>query len=375
MMITEPIGLYVHIPFCKSKCNYCDFVSFANLQNEYEDKYVDALIDEISEYSAHEKIPLDTLFFGGGTPSVISSHSFERIVNAIRKSFNILPSAEFTIEANPKTLTGEKLSLYTSLGVNRISLGLQSIHENELEILGRIHSFEEFLESYSLCQEHGISNVNVDLMYAIPEQTVDSFTNTLRKIISISPTHISAYSLILEEGTCLYKKKDLLNFPTEDEECEMYYKAADILRDAGYSHYEISNYALEGYECRHNLKYWQNKEYIGLGLAAHSYLGKKRYSNPVVFSEYFSAKRKEYRQTESIDISTNAYEYVMTHLRLAQGFSLLDYERKFGCSFISGRESLLSDLEKSGYLKCSDGRISLTEKGFYVSNTVISELI
>lgn len=345
------------------------------MQNEYENKYVDALIDEISEYSTEEKISLDTVFFGGGTPSVISSASFERIVNAIRKSFNILPSTEFTVEANPKTLTQEKLSLYTRLGVNRISLGLQSIHENELKILGRIHSFEEFLESYNLCLEHGISNVNVDLMYAIPEQTVDTFIDTIRKIISLSPTHISAYSLILEEGTCLYKRKDALTFPPEDEECEMYYRAADILRDAGYIHYEISNYALKGYECRHNLKYWQNKEYIGLGLAAHSYLDKKRYSNPVSFSEYFSKNRKEYRQTESIDISTNAYEYVMTHLRLSQGFSLLDYERKFGASFVSGKESLLSDLEKSGYLKHESGRISLTEKGFYVSNTIISELI
>lgn len=375
MMTTEPIGLYVHIPFCKSKCSYCDFVSFANLQNEYEDKYVDALINEISEYSSDEKIPVDTVFFGGGTPSVISEASFLKITNAIRKSFNVLSDTEFTVEANPKTLSKEKLCSYVCCGVNRISLGLQSIHENELKILGRIHDFDEFLESYRLCRENGISNINVDLMYAIPEQTVDSFIDTVKRVISLSPEHISAYSLILEEGTCLYKRKDTLTFPTEDEECDMYYKAADVFRNSGYSHYEISNYAIPGYECRHNLKYWENKEYIGLGVAAHSYFGKKRYSNSVDFSEYFSGRRKKYRQTERIDLATNAYEYVMTHLRLARGFSVFDYEQKFGRSFMCGREKVISDLERSGHLKNCDGRLALTEKGFYVSNTIISELL
>ncbi len=374
-MITEPIGLYVHIPFCKSKCSYCDFVSFPDATAEYEEKYVDALINEISEYESDKKIPADTVFFGGGTPSVISARSFERIAETIKKIFNILPSAEFTIEANPKTLTEEKLSVYKQTGVNRISFGLQSIREKELKILGRIHNFTDFLDSYNLCAKHGISNINVDLMYSIPEQTSGSFIDTVKAVISLSPKHISAYSLILEEGTRLYKMKDALTFPSEEQECDMYYKAADILKNAGYFHYEISNYALGGYECNHNLKYWENKEYIGLGLAAHSYFGKKRYSNTALFSEYFSEEREKYRQIENIDIKTSAYEYVMTHLRLSRGFSLSDYQEKFGSSFIYGREAVLADLERNGYLSIENGRIALTEKGFYVSNTIITELI
>ena len=374
-MITEPIGLYVHIPFCKSKCEYCDFLSFAGALQKYEESYVEGLVNEISEYEREEKIAVDTVFFGGGTPSVISGKSFEKIVNKLKDAFDILPDAEFTIEANPKTVTKEKLSVYTSLGVSRISLGLQSIHENELKILGRIHNFNEFLESYNLCLDAKISNINVDLMYALPSQTVDSFRKTLSTVISLSPAHISAYGLILEEGAALYRKKDTLSFPTVDEECDMYYMAAELLAKSGYGHYEISNYAREGKECRHNLKYWQDKEYIGLGLAAHSYYGKKRYSNPVGFSEYFSPERKEYRQVEDINEDANAYEYAMMHLRLARGFSLSDYEKRFNRSFVDGKSEFIDELIKGGYLKLSDGRIALTEKGFYVSNTIISELI
>ena len=374
-MTTEPIGLYVHIPFCKSKCAYCDFVSFGGALKEYEECYVNALTSEIKEYRRDEKIRVDSIFFGGGTPSLLSADSFEKIVFALRDAFSISEDAEFTVEANPKTLTSDKLMLYTRLGVNRISLGLQTIHENELKILGRIHNFDEFFASYNMCLNAGITNINVDLMYAIPEQTVESFSETLRKIVSLSPTHISAYGLILEEGTPLYKNRDKLTFPTEQEECEMYYMAADILKSAGYVHYEISNYAKPMFECKHNLKYWQDKEYIGLGLAAHSYYGKKRYSNSVVFSEYFSPERRKYVQSEDIDREANEYEYAMMHLRLSDGFSLSEYERLFSHSFTEGKESLIEKLEKSEYINLEKDRISLTEKGFYVSNTILSELL
>ena len=242
-MTTEPIGLYVHIPFCKKKCAYCDFVSFGDALDKYEDTYVSALVNEIYEYQREEKIAVDTVFFGGGTPSVISAISFEKIAKALNEVFDILPSAEFTLEANPKTLTEEKLEIYTGRGVNRISLGLQSIRENEMKILGRIHNFDDFLHSYELCRNAKITNINVDLMYAIPEQTLDSFADTLKTVIALSPEHISAYSLILEEGTQLYNRRNYLTFPSEDEECEMYYMAARMLKNAGYEHYEISNYA------------------------------------------------------------------------------------------------------------------------------------
>ena len=374
-MITEPIGIYVHTPFCKSKCAYCDFVSFGGALSKYEEQYVNALINEICEYKTEDKIKVDTVFFGGGTPSILSPASFEKIAKALKDVFEILPKSEFTVEANPKTLSEEKLNKYTEHGVNRISLGLQTIHENELKILGRIHNFEELCDSYALCQNYGISNINVDLMYAIPEQTTDSFRTTLEKIISLSPLHISAYSLILEEGTRLYEKRNSLTFPSEQEECDMYYMAADMLKAAGYSHYEISNYAKPGFECKHNLKYWKDKEYVGLGLAAHSYFGKKRYSNPVEFSEYFSHRRKEYRQIQLIGAEDNAYEYAMMHLRLSCGFSLRDYEERFKRSFLEGKESYIERLVSSGYVSLADNRIALTEKGFYVSNAILTELL
>ena len=375
MMTTKPIGLYVHIPFCKQKCSYCDFVSFGGALSEFERSYTEALVNEIYEYKAEKKIAVDTVFFGGGTPSILSAESFQKITKALYDVFEILPSAEFTLEANPKTVTSEKLSVYTSLGVNRISMGLQSIRENELKILGRIHTYEEFLDSYKLCVDAGIKNLNIDLMYGLPSQSVNSFRESLDKVIALSPSHISAYGLILEEGTRLYENRERFTFPTEDEECEMYYTAAKMLSDAGYSHYEISNYARDGFECRHNLKYWRDEEYIGLGLAAHSYYGKKRYSNPVTFSEYFSPDRKTYRQSEEIGIEENAYEFVMMRLRLSEGFSLSDYEKRFGSSFLLGREKIARELVRNGYATLKDGRLALTDTGFYVSNAILSDLI
>ena len=374
-MTTEPIGIYVHVPFCKSKCAYCDFVSFAGALEEYEDLYTDTLVREIYSYKNAPKIKADTIFFGGGTPSVISEKSFFRISQALYNTFDINDNFEFTVEANPKTLSEDKLKVYKDCGVNRISIGLQSVHENELKMLGRIHTYAEFLDSYELAYKNGIANLNVDLMYALPGQKCSDFVGTLEKVIKLSPSHISAYSLILEEGTRLYDMKDSLSFPTEEEECEMYGALTEILRNAGYLHYEISNYAKEGFECRHNLKYWQDEEYIGLGLAAHSYYGKKRYHNPDCFSEYFSLSETNYKQTEPISKAENAYEYAMMRLRLSKGFSLSEYKRKFSVDFLSGRESFISQLIKAGYLRVYDDFVALTESGFYVSNEILSQLL
>lgn len=374
-MTTEPIGIYVHIPFCKSKCAYCDFVSFQGALEKYEQSYTEALVKEIYFYKTAPKIKADTVFFGGGTPSVISEKSFAEIAKALYDTFDILPSVEFTIESNPKTLSSEKLRVYTSLGVNRISLGLQSCHKKELKILGRIHNFEDFESSYELAQKHGISNVNVDLMYALPGQKTSDFVRSLDRVLALCPPHISAYSLILEEGTKLFDMKDSLSFPTEEEECEMYEALTETLRNAGYLHYEISNYAKAGFECRHNLKYWQDREYIGFGLAAHSYYGKKRYSNPTSFSEYFSLSAGEYIQTEEITPADNAYEYAMMHLRLSNGFSLSEYKRRFSTDFLLGREAFIFEITRAGYMKIDNDRIRLTEKGFYVSNEILSRLL
>ena len=373
-MRTDKRGLYLHIPFCLKKCNYCDFCSFALSSVDWRERYVDRLCEEIMTYEG-QNIDIDSIFIGGGTPSLLNVAELERIVMCIRKCFDVSKDCEFTIEANPKTLDEEKLSSFVSLGVNRLSIGLQSIHENEMKILGRVHNFDDFLESYRLARKCGIDNINVDLMYGIPEQTMDSFRKTVERIIDLSPEHVSLYGLILEEGTPFYEMKDKLALPKEDSECDMYYLATRMLADAGYTHYEISNYAKAGFESRHNLKYWRCEEYIGIGLAAYSYFDGRRFGNTDNVEEYFSSDFAKYDTTGSLDISDEAYEFVMLGLRLKEGFSLSKYKDMFGEDFIVGREEILNNFIKAGYMEIIDGRLSLTESGFYVSNSIINELI
>ncbi len=300
---------------------------------------------------------------------------FEKIYLAIKDSFVILPDSEFTVEANPKTLDEEKLAVFKKCGVNRLSIGLQSIHGNELKILGRIHSYDDFLVSYNLARDFGFDNINIDLMYGIPEQTEESFKATLDTVLELSPQHISLYGLILEEGTPFFENRENLVLPSEDKECDMYYIATRILRDKGYSHYEISNYAKDGYECRHNLKYWRCEEYIGVGLSAYSYFGGHRYGNTDISEEYLSENCVKYQRSEAICESDKAYEYVMLRLRLAEGFSLSDYQRRFGTDFYDGRKEAIDKFIKMGYLTVQDDHLSLTERGFYVDNAILTELI
>lgn len=374
MMKTKSCGLYVHIPFCVKKCAYCDFCSFISADFSQKTEYIDALCREIDSY-AGKGIVLDTVFFGGGTPSLLSGGEFQKIVSHIRSAFSLADDIEFTIESNPKTITAENLEEYIKAGINRISIGLQSVNEIELSSLGRIHNYSEFLESYNLARKMGVKNINVDLMYGIPEQTKESFLKTLEKVVALSPDHISVYGLILEEGTPLYKSASSYRMPSEDEECDMYYLAADYLGKAGYSHYEISNYAKAGYECRHNLKYWHCDEYIGVGLSAYSYFEGKRYGNTTDRYAYLLAGGGITIYEEPITDEALAYEYVMLGLRLAEGFSLNEYKERFKSDFLCGREETIKRFVDSGYLLVDDDRIFLTEQGFYVSNSIINELI
>jgi oxygen-independent coproporphyrinogen-3 oxidase len=371
-MKSKSIGLYVHIPFCKRKCNYCDFCSFSELSEDKRRKYIDALIYEILSYS-DKKLSLDTVFFGGGTPSILRIEELSKIVEAIKKSFQFTEDTEFTLEANPGTLTEKKLMAYRKFGVNRISLGLQSVHENEQKILGRIHNYDEFEKSFFLCRKAGFDNINVDLMYAIPSQSVESFSESINRVLSLSPEHISAYSLILEENTPLYENQAQLKFPSEDEEILMYELLCKSLADSGYLHYEISNYAKCGYQSRHNMKYWHSDDYIGVGVSAHSYFLGKRFYNTESIDSYINGagiiSERDENQNEA------AYEYVMLALRTSEGFSLIDYKSRFFEDFLSGREEKLKKYEKLGYLVLSFDRIFLTEKGFYLSNLILSDLL
>lgn len=370
-MKANRIGIYVHVPFCVRKCSYCDFCSFPIGDTDWRGDYLDRLICEIESYGG-QGICADTLFIGGGTPSLLSCDEFGRLVDTLRETFSFSANTEFTVEVNPGTLTDEKLRSYVSRGVNRLSFGLQSIHENELKILGRIHTFDDFLSAFALARKHGIENINVDIMYGIPEQTAASFSETVEHVISLCPEHISAYGLILEENTPFWGIRDKLPLPTEDEECDMYYAAAKALSERGYNHYEISNYSKPGYECRHNLKYWRKQEYIGLGLSAHSYFCGKRFCNASDFTEYRSGGQVSYEErTRESDV----FEYAMLRLRLTEGFSLDEYRERFGIDFCETRKDIIERLCEGGFATVKNGRICLTERGFYVSNAILSELL
>ncbi len=288
-MKSNPTGLYVHIPFCLKKCNYCDFCSFPAVSTGERAEYIDALRREIDGYRGRG-IHADTVFFGGGTPSLLSPDEFLMITDALHRSFDIQPGAEFNVEMNPKTESKDKLAAYRSAGVNRISIGLQSIHEKELKKLGRVHSYGDFLHALDDVHNAGIENVSADIMYGIPEQTALTFEETLRKVATLGLTHISAYGLIIEEGTLFFRERDSLSLPDEDTEREMYFSAIEILGEYGFSHYEISNYARPGYECRHNLHYWHDDDYIGLGTAAYSCYGGARFGNTAILSDYVNGK-------------------------------------------------------------------------------------
>jgi oxygen-independent coproporphyrinogen-3 oxidase len=341
---------------------------------DFKKRYIASLKKEIEAYKGERKIAVDTVFIGGGTPSILSGELFEALMESVRESFDVTDGAEITVEVNPKTLDDEKIKTYKECGVNRISIGLQSIHENELKILGRIHSYSDFLNTYNALRSSGFDNINVDLMYGIPEQTVKSFEKTLDTVISLNPNHISCYGLIVEEGTPFYENREILPFPDEDSECDMYELAHEKFTCAGYSHYEISNYAREKSHCRHNLKYWRDEEYIGVGLAAHSYFNGVRFFNTSDFLEYFEGPLK-YRGVERSSKGKDSLEYAMLALRLSEGLSLSEYRRIFGKEFADGKKELLKFYIERGFMELENERLRFTYKGFYVSNAILSELL
>ncbi|MBR2930318.1 MAG: radical SAM family heme chaperone HemW [Clostridia bacterium] len=372
-MTTDAVGLYIHIPFCRSKCRYCDFASYGGKTGADIDLYIDALASEIKGYKREERIRAKTVYLGGGTPSLLSPSQLLCILDALRESFDIEEGAEVTLEANPGTVSADTLAAYHALGVNRLSLGLQSIHENELKFLGRIHSYEDFLSSYTAAREVGFDNISVDLMYGIPEQTEASFEETLRSVIALSPEHLSVYGLILEEGTPFFDIKASLPLPDEDAEYRMYLLAIEMLGKAGYSHYEISNYAKAGYRAEHNSIYWKDGEYIGVGCAAYSYFEGERYGNPRSLEAYL---RGDLRcEVEAVDRAAHRFEYAMLALRLKEGIDLGEYERLFGRSFTDGIEDRLDRFISMGLMTMAEGRLAFTDRGFYLSNSVMADIV
>lgn len=370
-MNKKEIGLYIHIPFCKHKCDYCDFVSFSNKENLVE-QYIQALIEEIKMENL-EQYSIKTIYIGGGTPSFIDSKYIEQILSKV----NIENTEEITIEVNPGAVTKEKLEDYKSFGINRLSIGLQSTDNKMLKQIGRIHNYEQFLETYNLVREVGFKNINVDLMIGLPNQTIKNIETDLKNIIKLNPEHISVYSLILEEGTPLEKKIKLKEFvlPEDDLERKMYWKVKNALEEAGYIHYEISNFAKPGLQSKHNMDCWNQKEYIGVGLAAHSYLNKKRYANTNNLNEYLE-NFKDNRIINEIQTEDDQQkEYMILGLRKIEGVNIQNFKNKFMENPIYLYRVELDKLVKNKLIEIDTNYIKLTTKGIDLANLVWEEFL
>lgn len=374
-MMKKPLGIYIHIPFCIKKCVYCDFLS-APANKDIINAYVDALINELSNCRQNTfRHQVQTIFIGGGTPSAIDSRHIKRIIKTIYEHFDVSEFAEITIECNPGTVTKSKANAYKKAGINRISMGLQSANNEELKSLGRIHSFEDFIKSYNILRAAGFDNINVDLMSATMGQTVESYENTLKKVIELGVEHISSYSLIIEEGTPLYEATDL-DLPSEEDEREMYYLTEKMLNKAGYKRYEISNYAKSDRECRHNISYWVGTDYIGFGIGAASLFENVRFSNGRDLQSYIDSNGLN-GPCEEEELSENARmeEFMFLGLRMMEGISKRYFYRRFKTEFDDIYGKVTKKLVKQGLLIEDDDNVRLSKKGIDVSNYVMSEYL
>ena len=372
------LELYIHIPFCKKKCKYCDFLSGPSTADERE-SYVKSLCQDIRSYAHLAKAcRVISIFVGGGTPSTLTAFQMQQIFSAVRDTFVVEENAEITVEMNPGTVDREKLSGYKKCGINRLSIGLQSTKNRELQILGRIHTYEEFLETYHMARAEGFENINVDLMSAIPGQNLSDWERTLRTVAELSPEHISAYSLIIEEGTPFYEDENLEDLlPSEEDEVRMYQMTAQILKEYGYEQYEISNYAKKDFESRHNLGYWSHIPYLGVGLNASSYMDERRFENPSDMKQYLKITSFDelYSQTRPLSVHEQMEEFMFLGLRKTKGISKNKFEERFGCSMDSVYEKPLKESIEQGFIKEQGDQISLTQEGILVSNQVLCEFL
>lgn len=392
--------IYVHIPFCIKKCLYCDFLS-GPCDDFSKEKYIKSLLYEISYYGKKygkegRDIIVSSVFFGGGTPSILDETLMSSIIKQLRDSFTIEENAEITIECNPGTVSADKLRIYKQSGVNRLSIGLQSANDDELKNIGRIHTYEDFVRSYYMARECGFDNINIDLMSALPGQTLKSYKETLEKIVNLNPEHISSYSLILEEGTPLYDRIEKLEkngedtgLPDEDTEREMYYLTKKILSDNGFERYEISNYSKKGYECRHNIAYWIRDNYLGLGLGASSCMDNIRRKNTDDMKRYMEVFCNDHvkdisgsgvlneEETAVLSEKDMMAEFMFLGLRMISGISKQKFKRCFGKDYDTIYGGVTEKLIKEGLAEIFDDgdRICLSEKGIDVSNSIFVNFI
>lgn len=380
MMKTNNLGIYVHIPFCIKKCGYCDFISFPDKSPKDWQDYKNRLLDEIKSYgnAVGGDYFVDTVFIGGGTPSLLEAGTIQDMVHQIKESFQVNRDAEITIEANPGTLTQEKLEKYLAYGINRLSIGVQSFDDDLLAALGRAHGKKEAIEAYKMGREVGFKNISLDLMFAIPTQTMEIWEASLCELVHLNPEHVSFYGLSYEEGTPFDQariRKEII--PVDDKlDRMMYGKALSLLKDNGYEHYEISSMAKAGFQCKHNLKYWSMDDYLGMGIGAHSFIRGNRISNTRSWEGYFSANKIEtnHKNSEYDNIS----EYIFTGMRRTQGISFQDFKDKFHLDYFDyigqGKEQILN-YQNQGLLIVEIEGMRFTESGINLSNRILADIM
>ena len=379
-MAKKALELYIHIPFCAQKCIYCDFLSFAGAYELYHNAYFQALREELQYYGTlygkDSQWEISSVFIGGGTPSLAAPEEIVMLLQTVRDCFSPAENVEITMEANPGTVSEEKLRLYAETGINRLSFGVQSLSDDVLSFLGRIHRKTDFLRAYESARAAGFKNINLDLILGVPGDFPSRYGNGLREILSLRPEHISAYSLIVEEGTPFAARK--LNLPDEDTEYNMYEATAQILKEYGLEQYEISNYARKGRECRHNVGYWTRQDYLGFGLGASSLYGKERFANTADMKKYLENSRnlEKIREKEpSLTREDEMAEFMFLGLRMIRGIVKSDFQENFGCTIESVYEEVLEKYESMGLLLEQDGRIFLSRDGIHVSNSIMAEFL
>lgn len=371
----KEIEVYIHIPFCIKKCAYCDFLSM-QAKSDVQEAYLQALLNEIAHTNVDNGYQIVSVFIGGGTPSVLPGEWIGIILEKLKTRFSFSIDAEISIECNPGTVDGKKLALYQQAGINRISFGLQSCNNQELLRLGRIHSYETFLESYETARAAGFANINVDLMSGLPMQTLADWEDSLHQTVQLAPEHISAYSLIIEEGTPFALQK--LTLPDEETERQMYERTHEILEQYGYRQYEISSYAKKGFACRHNIGYWQRVPYLGIGLGAASLIQDTRYSNTQDLAVYLKKSKEpdsiRYNY-EVLDKKARMEEFLFLGLRMLKGIRLEDFKHQFSAELLDLYGEQIKRMIKQGLLSLDDWSLKLTRQGISLSNYVFSEFL
>lgn len=374
------ISLYIHFPFCIKKCNYCDFASFP-LNEPEKSFYIRALQSEISLFMDHfpdSRIRVETMYFGGGTPSLLSPQELEEILSHLSKYFDFSSISEFTIEANPETVIKNKFIEFRRMGINRVSVGAQSFNENTLKLLGRVHNAAKIYKSFEILRDAGFSNINVDLMFSLPNETLSELMYSLKEAVGLAPEHVSFYSLVLERGTPLFQASKKMNLPNEEESREQYLNGIQFLAENCYSQYEISNFAKTGFECKHNLSYWESRPYLGFGVSAGSFLARRRWKNVSNLESYFSHLNKK-----ELPISFKEFlkgkmqkgEFLIMALRLTEGFDVSLYYNRFGVLPDEAFKDEINFLRSKRFLSADKTRIKLTQKGLLVANRVLEYFI